>query len=157
MPGRPDWQNLVAIEQPTFATINQTPTTDIAAGTHESITVYAASGSVSYFNNANCEVPAPTGATAGEHSLLIGYGSFGSFTLGQSAWNNLLVFQYGFWVDATQTQYPPATSDQAWWLHGQTGFDSITGFEILYATNTTAGTELASQGRFYYFSVVVVG
>lgn len=140
MPGQADWSGLtVTLPQTSAPGGIQAETADIAAGGSETVTIASAAGTISvldawwFFGLA-----LPSGATAGSHQAFLASPEGISLTLGQSAYNSsdtAVQFQEGFWVDAGETQRPPAGTNQSWWA-GIVVCTSSAGFGMTYQNNT---------------------
>jgi len=144
--GRPDYQTLAAtLPSEIWAGVAQTPTTDIAAGSSETIVFYSPVGTVSRVVSCHALIPAPNLATAGTHRLDIYSNGFGGFVSGTSNFGDAVEFNFGNWVSATTKAEPG--SAQSWWLGRENVFD----YNL-----TTGGTELGTQGRVYELATMVV-
>lgn len=149
MPGTPDYQRLTA----TLPSISQVaflsqPATDIAAGGSEQITFYSAAGTYSTIRSVSMTAPAIAAATTGNQEIRL-YGSDQvNYTLGTSAYSDVLSYGPGYWNTASITQQPPAQAgaDQAWFLKAGIVVDATTGCGILCYNNTNAAQ---TGARFY--------
>lgn len=126
----------------------------LAVGVTEEVALYAPAGYVGELKALKFAVEAPTGATAGNHSMsVLQYiaGLANGYAYGQSPFGSRINFDYGAFVATTvSTMYPPSASDLAWNIRSIM-FDSVIPLRVQYFNNT----DVSQSGERAYRMVVL--
>lgn len=131
---RPQFETVVAqAPRKALAVSSQNKATALASGNSETVYVYAPSGYIATLKNLYLNMPKPTGAASGSHSVYVGYtGGAGDLMYGSSGYATDLSFDYQGWYIADNQKIPSDVNVVAKLLQSIT-FDSTIGLVFTYS------------------------
>lgn len=116
MPGRPDFttpgsgggQRIAVNQAPRYEQITADTSVNVSGNgkTQQVAEIYAPEDSTYEVVSARLKAPPPTGATNGEHSLVIASAGFLKSVEGKSNYDNTLFWRQGGWTQADVQQLP---------------------------------------------------
>lgn len=142
MSDQPDWTGTSAsyAQQRSYSAV-QTVSTTLAAGNAEQVTFLAPSGTFVTLAAVQFSCNGPATSTTGTHSMeaMVGTGFTQDVFLinGAADTTSELEYEFGYWVLASNGQYPPSSGNQSWYS-GRVGVDDSGGLIMQYTNSTNA-------------------
>ena len=137
-----DWTgSAVSYVQQRYYAAGQELTSAIAPGGGDAVTFLAPAGSFVTAAGFRFGYTGPAGATSGTvqfnlYILVPGEHAM-ELTQATSNYNDSLLFDYGYWQNATVSSYPTAPQTPTWWS-GHVGQDDTNGITMNFANSTNA-------------------